>query len=155
MLKLNQRLQLYRTKMNGVDAYLKRNHVSKDVQRSVKRHFRKSFEEDQINSESHAVLEAMPRYLRRTVLQARRHLSASSPPCFRSPIRLPRRRPPPPPPPSHTPPLRCPSRRQDTHMHMRIPHAACHMPHATCHLRRTSTCAPCAARRSLWASTRR
>ncbi len=69
MLKLNQRLEQYRTRLQGVDVYLKRNQVSKEVQRSVKRHFRKSFDEDQINSDSHAVLDAMPRYLRRTVLQ--------------------------------------------------------------------------------------
>ena len=43
--------------------------MSKQVARTVTRHFKRSFDEDQIHSNSHAVLEAMPRYLRRTVLQ--------------------------------------------------------------------------------------
>ena len=66
MLKLNTRLENYRTRMQGVELYLKRNEVSKDVQRAVRRHFRQSFDEDQKSS---AVLDAMPRYMRRTVLQ--------------------------------------------------------------------------------------
>ena len=69
MLKLNTRLEQYRARLQGVELYLKRNQVSKDIQRAVKRHFKRSFDEDQIHSNSHAVLEAMPRYLRRTVLQ--------------------------------------------------------------------------------------
>ena len=59
----------YRTRLQGVEQYLKRNRVSKEVQRSVRRHFRQSFEQDQINTESHAVLDALPRSLRASVLQ--------------------------------------------------------------------------------------
>ena len=68
MLKLNERLVSYRTRLQGVEVYMKRNRVSKDVQQTVRRHFRRSFDEEHGGLKNDAVLDAMPPSLRRTVL---------------------------------------------------------------------------------------
>ena len=44
-LKLNERLVTYRTRLQGVEVYMKRNGVSREVQLAVRRHFRRSFDE--------------------------------------------------------------------------------------------------------------
>ena len=36
MLRLNQQLEQYRTRLQGIDLYLKRNQVSRDVQKRIK-----------------------------------------------------------------------------------------------------------------------
>ena len=64
-LRMNTRMEQYRTRLAGVDNYLRRNKVSRDLRRVVKKHFEHTYNQD---SES-VVLEQMPHSLRREVLK--------------------------------------------------------------------------------------
>ena len=66
ILRLNTKLENYRTRLQGVDAYLVRNKVSKELRTAVKRHFTHAFSH---GTEADAtLLEQMPHSLRRAVL---------------------------------------------------------------------------------------
>jgi len=67
MIRLNSRLEQYRTQLAGIDAYLKRNKVSKDVSKRVKRHFVRANRTDAGSDK--ALLESLPPSLQREVLQ--------------------------------------------------------------------------------------
>eukprot|EP00966_Prymnesium_polylepis_P137686 3181959-Prymnesium_polylepis.1 len=67
MIRLNSRLEQYRTQLAGVDAYLKRNKVSKDVSKRVKRHFARANRAD--TGGDKALLDSLPPSLSREVLQ--------------------------------------------------------------------------------------
>lgn len=68
MLRFNTRLEDYRKKLQGLDLYLERNKVSRDLQRIVRRYCRKKFSEDGSSIKDEDILEQMPRSLRREVL---------------------------------------------------------------------------------------
>jgi len=67
MIRLNSQLEQYRAKLAGIDAYLSRNKVSKDVQKRVKRHFSSLHSADA--SAEKALLETLPYALQKEVLQ--------------------------------------------------------------------------------------
>ena len=68
MIRLNSRLEQYRSQLAGLDAYLTRNKVSRDVRKRVKRHFTRSHSGANSSTEK-ALLESMPQSLQREVLQ--------------------------------------------------------------------------------------
>eukprot|EP00327_Prymnesium_parvum_P014728 CAMPEP_0113246232 /NCGR_PEP_ID=MMETSP0008_2-20120614/9358_1 /TAXON_ID=97485 /ORGANISM="Prymnesium parvum" /LENGTH=1137 /DNA_ID=CAMNT_0000093969 /DNA_START=33 /DNA_END=3446 /DNA_ORIENTATION=- /assembly_acc=CAM_ASM_000153 len=67
MIRLNSRLEQYRAQLAGIDAYLTRNKVSKDVCKRVKRHFARS--QQATASADKALLDSLPGSLQREVLQ--------------------------------------------------------------------------------------
>ena len=67
ILRLNNQLENYRTRLQGVDNYLARNRVSKEMRTAVKRHFTIAFSHGSDNDQ--ALLEQMPHALRREVLK--------------------------------------------------------------------------------------
>ena len=67
VLRLQTRLEQYRFKLKGVDKYLSRNRVSKEVRKRVKRFFRRSLEHE--SGSDQQIIEQMPGALRREVLQ--------------------------------------------------------------------------------------
>ncbi|KAL1521874.1 hypothetical protein AB1Y20_021525 [Prymnesium parvum] len=66
IMRHTQVLENYRLRLSQVDGYLKRNQVSKEVRRSVKRHFRMNMDDSQAKDQ--ALLEQMPHTLKRQVL---------------------------------------------------------------------------------------
>lgn len=67
VLRLQTRLEQYRFKLKGVDKYLSRNRVSKEVRKRVKRFFRRSLDHD--DNDDQKLIGEMPGNLRREVLQ--------------------------------------------------------------------------------------
>ena len=65
VLRLNTRMENYRTRLKGVDKYLRKNKVSRDLRKVVKRHFEQTFDGDG----DQAILEQLPHSLRREVLK--------------------------------------------------------------------------------------
>ena len=68
ILRLNTQLETYRTRLQGVDSYLQRNKVSRELRRAVKRHFTHTFTQGADADQS--LIEQMPHALRRAVLAA-------------------------------------------------------------------------------------
>ena len=66
ILRMQQRLEQYRFKLKGVDQYLRRNRVSKEVRKRVQRFFRRSLENE---SNDDQIIAQMPGSLRREVMQ--------------------------------------------------------------------------------------
>lgn len=67
MIRLNSQLEQYRAKLAGIDAYLSRNKVTKDVQKRVKRHFSSLHSADA--SAEKTLLDSLPYALQKEVLQ--------------------------------------------------------------------------------------
>ena len=65
-LRLNTRLDHYRTRLKSIDKFLLKNRVSRELRRMVKRHMVHSFDHDA----DAAILEQLPLSLRREVLRA-------------------------------------------------------------------------------------
>lgn len=51
MLRVQQSLEQYRTRVENIDSYLRRNHVRHSLRKLVKQHFRQSFESAGMNDE--------------------------------------------------------------------------------------------------------
>ena len=66
ILRFNSKLEAYRTRLQTVDQYLRRNQVSREVRKRVKRHFRCSLENDQTTDAQ--LLDQMPHSLRRQLV---------------------------------------------------------------------------------------
>ena len=69
ILRLQTRLEQYRFRLQNVDSYLKRNQVSREVRKRVKRFFRRSLEQESSGSDR-LIVDEMPGALRREVLRA-------------------------------------------------------------------------------------
>ena len=54
ILRLNTQLETYRTRLRGVDRYLSRNRVSKELRYAVKRHFEYAFRHGSDNDQVRA-----------------------------------------------------------------------------------------------------
>ena len=65
MLRLNTRMDNYRTRLKGVDKYLRKNKVSRDLRRLVKRHYEHTYDHDS----DQMILDQLPHALRREVLK--------------------------------------------------------------------------------------
>ena len=58
-------MESYRTRLRGVDRYLRKNKVSKELRRTVKRHFEQSYDQDTDDK----ILDQLPHGLRRELLK--------------------------------------------------------------------------------------